>query len=393
MNIGAQTDDLGIVRVLNMQAFDKTPEVVPLLVRLYEGHKLYGLAHDTEPEARAELTSVVAELLDVKLSGREQEMLADVLMTLMRQAEKDLRQALSERMAVIDNVPLRLVLFMANDEISVAAPMLRRSKVLSDQDLIYIIRSQGPDYWHAIAAREQLGSHVVDALADTRDTGTAVILAQNERSVLTAHALEILSGMAKMNEDIARPLLGRSELPVSVARELYAHVGTQLKAQIRTQFGEEAVTPLTKAFDDVFVEFTELRHTSEFMPSKSMIETAERYAMAGLLNMQLVMDTIKRGQVGTFIAMFARYSGLSTKRVHDMLMQSCPKGMAIACRAFGIQKSDFSNIYIMTHRMRSSGRMVNHQDMLSVLAYFDTVRPDVAMRIVRSHIKGDDVTA
>ena len=56
--------------------------------------------------------------------------------------------------------------------------------------------------------------------------------------------------------------------------------------------------------------------------------------------------------------------------------------MAIACRAFRVQKSDFSKIYLMTHRMRSKHRLVNHKDMLDVLQYFDHVRPEVAKRIV-----------
>ncbi|MBU0799701.1 MAG: DUF2336 domain-containing protein [Alphaproteobacteria bacterium] len=369
---------------MNMKAFDKSPEVAPLLVRLYESHKLYALAEDDQPQARAELTGVVSDLLDVQLSGREQEMLADVLITLMRQAERDLRRAMAERLAVMDNVPLRLVLFLANDEITVASPVLRQSRVLSDLDLVYIIKSQGPDYWQAIATREQLSAHVVDALADTRDTGTAVMLAQNERAVLTDYALQVLAGMAQAHEDVARPLLSRKELPLKVARELYAHVGTQLKAHIRTYYGEDAAAPLGKVFDDIFVEFADQKASSEFLPGKTMMEAAERYAMAGLLNMQLVMDTIKRGQIASFIALFAKYSGLTPKRVHDMLMQSCPKGMAIACRAFGIQKGDFSNIYIMTHRMRSRGRMVDHRAMLDALAYFDTVKPEVAMRIVRT---------
>ena len=371
-----------------MREFEKTPAMAPLLLKLYESHKLYATAGDERPAARADLTGAVAQLVDVSLSAREQEILADVLIALMRQAEFDLRCALSERLSVMDNVPLRLVLFLANDEIEIAKPVLRNSVVLSDVDLIYIIKSQGPEYWHAIAAREQLSAGVVDALADTGDAGTAVVLAGNDRAVLTEHALKILAEMARTNEEVARPLLGRPELPVAVARELYAHVGTQLKAHIRAYYGEEAAAPLVKVFDDVFVDFvqSDSHAKSEFFPTRTMVEAAERYAMAGLLNMNLVMDTIKRGQVPSFIALFAKYSGLPIARIHDMLMQACPKGMAIACRAFGVQKGDFSTIYIMTHRMRSSGRMVNHRDMLDALEYFDKIRPESAMRIVQGAV-------
>lgn len=385
----ARQDYLGILRAIKMREFEKSPAMGPLLVRLHESHKLYALAEDDRPTARAELAAVVTELLDVRLAGREQEILADVLIALMRQAEFDLRRALAERMAVMDNVPLRLVLFMANDEIEIARPVLRNSLVLSDVDLIYIIKSQGPEYWQTIAAREELSDSVINALADTRDVETAVTLAGNDRAVLTEYALHILADMAHKNEDVARPLLSREELPMAVARELYAHVGVQLKAHIRAYFGEEATIPLEKAFDDVFVELADVGAyaRSEFFPTKTMIEAADRYSMAGLLNMNLVMDTIRRGQVPSFIALFAKYSGLPMTRIHDMLLQACPKGMAIACRAFGVQKGDFSTIYIMTHRMRSRGRMVNHRDMLEALAYFDKIRPEAAMRIVNGAVK------
>lgn len=383
----ARHDILGIMRVMDMKAFEKSPHVAPLLVRLYESHKLYALAQNPQPEARAELTAAVADLLDTELSAREQEVLSDVLISLLRQAEKDLRRALSDRLAVMDHVPLRLVLFLANDEITVATPVLRHSRVLSDLDLIYIVKLQGPDYWQAIATRNALSPAVIDVLADTKDAGTAVMLAANDRIVLTAHAVEILGEMAKSHEDIARPLLSRNEVPMDMIRELYAHVGVQLKAHIRNFYGEEATAPLTKVFDDMFVEFVEHKNApSEFMPTASMLEAADRYAQAGLLNMQLIMDTIKRGQIGSFIAFFSRYSGLSVRRMHDMLIQVCPKGMAIACRAYGVQKGDFSSIYIMTHRMRAKDRMVNHKDMLDTLAYYDKVRPEVAQRIVKSSL-------
>jgi uncharacterized protein (DUF2336 family) len=363
--------------------------MAPLLLRLYESHKLYAMAEDERPQARTALTGAVADLLEVRLSGREQEILADVLISLMRQADYDLRRALSERMAVLDNVPLRLVLFMANDEIEIARPVLRDSLVLSDLDLIYIIKSQGPEYWQVVAQRENLSAGVINALADTRDVETAVILAGNERAVLTEYATQILAAMAQSHDEVARPLLSRPELPIAVARELYAHVGAQLKAHIRSFYGEEAAAPLAKAFDDVFVDFADagVYNRSEFFPTKTMSEAADRYSMAGLLNMNLVMDTIKRGQVPSFIALFAKYSGLPATRIHDMLLQACPKGMAIACRAFGVQKGDFSTIYIMTHRMRSKGRMVNHRDMLDALEYFDKIRPEAAMRIVRGAVK------
>lgn len=76
-------------------AFDgleKTPGVVPLLVRLYDTHNLYTLAGEKQiSDACAELTTIMVDLLSIKLSDREKELIADVLLGLMKQAEKDLR--------------------------------------------------------------------------------------------------------------------------------------------------------------------------------------------------------------------------------------------------------------------------------------------------------------
>lgn len=365
---------------MDLHLFEKTPQIAPLLVRLYESHKVYGSGRERNLSARDELTDAVAQMLEVQLTLQQRELLSDVLVALVRQAEKDLRQALAERLAGMENVPLRLILQLANDEISIASPVLKHSPVLTDLDLVYIIKAHGPDYWRAIAEREYLSPLIIDVLTDTRDPETAIRLSGNDRVKLTGHALHLLSRMAQENEDIARPLLSRAELPEHIARHLYAHVGEELREWIESRFSDALTDRAQRAMEGIIVEFAEAQ--SRFMPTADMINMAERYATLNILNLQLMMEVLQKGQIPNFIAMFARYTGLTASRVHKFLEQACPKGMAIACRAFGVQKADFSRIYLLTHRMRSDDRMVNHGEMLKILAYFDKVKPDVARRIV-----------
>ncbi|MCB9991633.1 MAG: DUF2336 domain-containing protein [Rhodospirillales bacterium] len=371
---------------MDVNDFDRLPDMTPLLVRLYDSHKLYSLVKEDKPLARAELTRAVTDLFERDLKPKEQELLADVLIGLMRQAERDLRQALAEKLAGLPHVPLRLILHLANDDITVAAPVLRKSMVLSDLDLIYIIKSQGPDYWQAIAGRERMNNDVIDVLADTRDIGTAVVLSNNDRVTLTRHAMAILGEMARNNDAIAKPLLMRPEMPESLAKELYRYVGNELKAYISAFYntGQE-LQQAVSAVDELILEFVEPtpRRLPEFMPTEQMVMLAQEQATYNMLNMDMMMDALQKGKIPVFIAQFAAYTGIPAQKVHDFLRQSCPKGMAIACRAFRVQKNDFSRIYLMTHRMRSRNKLVNHTDMLNLLQYFDKVRPEVAMRIVQ----------
>ena len=77
--------DWGLEFRMDPRLFEQTPDIAPILVRLYDSHRLYNLAKDETPLARAELTSAVVDLLKRNnLAPREQELIADVLISLMR---------------------------------------------------------------------------------------------------------------------------------------------------------------------------------------------------------------------------------------------------------------------------------------------------------------------
>ena len=114
---------------------ESTHKPLSIAGRLGDVGQLYDLARDKNPRARAELTHEIGSILEADVTDREGEMVADVLVELLRQAETDLRQALSEKLSLLDNVPLRLVLQLANDEIEIAQPVLTHSPVLGEFDL------------------------------------------------------------------------------------------------------------------------------------------------------------------------------------------------------------------------------------------------------------------
>ncbi len=368
---------------MDLSFLDKSSGVTPLLVRLYDSHKLLGLAKDRQPLARAELVSAVSDLLGMELSPRETELVSDVLIALMRQAEKDLRQALAERLSVIDNVPLRLILQIANDEIDIAAPVLRNSNVLGDMDLIYIIKSRTAAHWQAIATRAKLSEHVMNVLAETKEIGTALALAENMNITLTERTLTVLSDIAQGNEDLAGPLLRRDEVSDELAGKLYKYVGAQLKRYIAQNYAVKSEL-LAEAIDEIIFELAEEPSQGEFMPTASMIKAAERFRDKGLLTAQMMIGTLKRGQTQSFIAQFAKFTGLTPETIISILHQPTGQGLAVACKAFGIIKTDFVSLFLLTNRIRSREKMVDVKDINSALGYYDRIKQDIALDIIRN---------
>ncbi len=76
--------------MLDWGTINRSQTIAPLLIELYDAHKLYEIAEDKSPKARISLVDTVSELLDTELSLREEDLVCDVLMTLIRQAELDL---------------------------------------------------------------------------------------------------------------------------------------------------------------------------------------------------------------------------------------------------------------------------------------------------------------
>ncbi len=356
--------------------------MAPLLVRLYESHKLYSLAGDKSPESRAELTSAVTDLMETtKMSSREQELVADILTGLIRQAERDLKEALAERLCALDNVPLRLILQLAHEEISVSRHILTLSPVLCDLDLLYIIQSQGPEYWQAIAGRSRMGSEVVNALAETKDEETVATLIDNLQITLPVKAIEVIADLAKKSDRLMQPLLQREEIPVSVAASLYPYVAQAVKAELEVRFGPLG-SVVTESISDVASELADSSR-EVYKPTPAMQAAAQNMMENGMLTTDLMVKTLKRGQVSSYIAMLSAYARLPVVTVENILVQPCGQGLAIVCKAFGIGKVDFVGMYLLTQKYRVANGVVDQNSMNKAIDYYERVKDDVALRLLK----------
>ncbi|MCC6598218.1 MAG: DUF2336 domain-containing protein [Alphaproteobacteria bacterium] len=373
---------------MDLSFLDKTSNVTPLLVRLYDSQKLHGLAKDEKPMARGELVSAISELLDMELSPRESELVADVMIGLLSQAEMDLRQALAARLASHDKVPLRLVLQLVHDDIEVATPVLRHSPVLGDLDLVYIIKSKGPAFWQVIATREKMSQHIMNLLVDTGDIDTALALIENQKVKLSEHALATLSDMSQKSDVLALPLLRREDIPPALVRSLYRFVGEEVKAFIQERYKIHGGS-IADAVDEVVLELVDAAEgNGEFSPTQAMIKAAERYKEKGLLSIKLILGTLRRGQIQSFVAQFSRYSGLPDTTVLEIIMQPSGQGLAVACRAFNVGREDFISIYLLTNRARSRGGMADMKDITRAINYYNRITPEVARDIMGNSLDG-----
>ena len=370
--------------LMDLRHFD-TSDVTPVLVKLYDKHRDYAAAQENKPKMRVELTEVVSDLLDIDLNARERELISDVLIGLLHQAENDLRQALAERLAVLEKVPLRLVLEMANDDIAVAGPVLRKSTVLGDLDLVYLIKSKDSKYWREIAKRKTLSDHVMDVLSDTNDFDTAMALVKNETVELTPYSMSILADLAQGESGLSTPLLRRDEVTIDIAKALMGFVGDSMKAYILERYDLDA--PVQQAVEQVVDEVvfdiaTPPQAIDEFVPDEKMVENAAVLGGKQIISPALLIKTLKRGQNRMFLALLSQWSGIDSVRIIKGLQE--PKGyyFAAVCKVCNMNKSDFISLYLLTNFMRSSNKAVQTADFNKASAYFDMLELELAKKLV-----------
>ena len=296
----------------------------------------------------------------------------------------DLRKAVAAKIADLEAAPLRLLLNLANDDIDVADLILRQSPLLADLDLIYIIKSKNARYWRSIARRESLNEKVMDVLVDTGDVETAVNLLENTKVKLSLYTMNALSDMAQKERRIATPLAYRQELPGDIAARILNFVGKDLKAQLMERFDiqpDEAQTVICE-IDHVIDEMTEILSDNDPNPSYMMLDEAHKAKRRGRLRLEYMMESLRRGQLQTFVAQFAVFVDIDPDTLISVLMQEAGHGLAVLCRAAGITKPDFMSIFLLTRRIRNQGVMVETHEITQAVNYYNKITEEMAKEIL-----------
>ena len=148
------------------------------------------LLHNDSPASRSVILDKVASHYNAKdLTAREQEVAEEIFRLLMRDISLQVRETLAEQLQHNAEIPRDIVLHLAADVESVAVPVLKASKVLSDADLVSLVEaSRDIGKLLAISEREKVSSRVSAALVDTHYNQVVTTLLGSRRGAERAIA-------------------------------------------------------------------------------------------------------------------------------------------------------------------------------------------------------------
>ena len=345
-----------------------------------DGDYLFRLARDKTVAGRRALVATVGDLfLDRKeaLSDRERALMTEILRQLIRDVEIEVRQALAHRLAREPLAPPELLLMLANDEIEVAHPILLHSEVLGDDELIEIIHHRTLEHQLAIAMRREVSERISDALVERGDVGVGKALLETPQARLSQAALAYLVEESKRVDTYQNPLLRRAELGPELARRMYGWVSAELRRYILANF------PIDPRTLDGHVEAATGRLAGQEEAPRAAERLAAELAAADSITPALLVDTLRHGEIALFQAMFATFTGLPTLLVRRLVYESGGEGLAIACRAAGMDAAAFTSIFVLSRKARRD-RGLAPGEVGRIVSFFSKIRPEHARRLLQN---------
>jgi len=200
------------------------------------------LARDIDGTVRQSLVEKISRLvpgLTSEAQGKLRDAAIEVIEILARDELPRVRAILAQALAEVTGAPppqvTRVVKRLAGDDVlEVAAPVLERSELLTDEDLIEIIRG-GPveGALSAIACRSAVAANVAEAIAVAEDEQAIAVLLGNPSAQIREETLDRIVDRAPEVETWHDPLVRRPKLPASAARRIAGFVADTLLEVLR----------------------------------------------------------------------------------------------------------------------------------------------------------------
>lgn len=186
------------------------------------------LRSDPSPENRARVAAKFGGQFDELAGGPQRELALAVLELLVRDAAAEVRQTLAQAVAASPQLPLAAAGRLAADVPEVARPVLQRSPVLRDEDLLGALRAGGKRHALAITGRGQISEALGEALAEAGDLEVVGRLLDNAGAALSERAAARMLDDHGDDPQVEARLIRRTGLPPALVERLVDRVALRL---------------------------------------------------------------------------------------------------------------------------------------------------------------------
>ena len=313
--------------------------------------QLLELARGKGVDDRRRLLLGIAALCDATPPGAEASpILGEIFMVIARQAERDIRKALSDSLSSAEWAPPALIAMLALDEIEIARPVIANSPLLKDQDLLRVLVEATIEHQIEVARRPRISGRVADAIIDRGEPASLTALAGNKTAEVSEDALGRLIEHSRRVAALRAPLTRHPRLNDALATQLYQWVGQSLREAIGERFRVDEAK-LADAIDAVTrpapppprlgAEPIGLGDNSLTEHEEMERRLVAKLQSAGQLRAGFLIRAVREKRLSLFEHGIAALGGFPISHIRAAIKRPTPDALFLACAAVGIDRAVF----------------------------------------------------
>jgi len=307
--------------------------------------RLLELARGKTVDDRRRLLIGIAALCDATPPGVEASpVLGEIFMVIARQAERDIRKALSECLASAEWAPPALIAMLALDEIEIARPVIAASPLLKDQDLLRVLLEATIEHQIEVARRPHISGTIADTIIDRGDPATLTALAGNRTAQVSEDALGRLIEHSRRIAALRAPLTRHPRLNDALATQLYQWVGQALREAIGERFRVDE-TKLAAAIDAVtqpqLAEPKGIEDAAVVDKEEMERRLVAKLQSSGQLRAGFLIRAVREKRLSLFEHGVTALSGFTIDQVRAAVVRPSPDALFLLCAAVGIDRAVF----------------------------------------------------
>lgn len=243
------------------------------------------------------------------------------------------RMALSETLSLSARAPLQVVAALAADQPEVAAPILVRSPVLTDSDLIDLVASGCAKRQQLVAMRPCVSMALAAAIAEVGEAEACLEMLNNSGAEIASVSFRRMVERHADEPVLREALIADRRLPSDCRHTLLVSIGEALRRTplVVALIGEARAEKLTR--DACAKASMTLLDNTEPHEHPALVE---HLRMRGELTTGLVMRAVAHGKIDFFGAALVALGAQDERRVRALLAGGRDAAVAALIRKAGL---------------------------------------------------------
>ena len=307
--------------------------------------KLAELSKQTTSEARRELLREVTEAMsqrpDADIAAFD-----SLLTAVASDYSAQVRADLAKLVAANPQFACSAQLF-AMDDIAVAEPVLRHSRILSDETLLKVIDKNSQSHMLVVAQRPQVSERISHALVEKGDDHVVVSLLANDNARIASATYEKVAIRAEGSILLQAPLVRRADVPADLLNDLYLKVEGGLRQEILKKFDHLSEDEIEQAFHRSRERLSRVYSAApeDMAAANKRLDILQR---SNELLPPILVSLLREGDSSrtAFIAAFARLTDVEFNLIQRTITNHDLDTMALLCRGANFDRALFVTLAI-----------------------------------------------